>query len=527
MYAREAIMSATTKTRFGTLLREIRKRAGLTQLQLAEHLAIDKSRVSKLETGVSAPPQDPQFYDRLRAVPGFSDSDITCLSIVSSNTAWDYEPPKEPQPFRAEVLTQTMRKILPSYPKIGRVEESHVPVTKSVHTVFNTLGTITRRSPSTILDFPLTIVEHIPKPLPEAYPHTSVPDHAPKLVREGRRFQTPKQGIVFDRSDAKLFFEALGNPDHALSPAAEQAMRVFTVAAQRAGVITSDSSTQEFTVRNIYEVVPTLRQAAEKIGVPVEEIMTIRDIQAEWDVSRGRIQQLMRRKTQSSPHLTPLSVRLQSFGGLLLYRRSEVERTFADPNVAIAKKPEQPETQPLDSAQSSEVVATLRQAAERIGVPLNEIMTTRDILADYGVNRSRINRWIQSPQEQPRLTPLHFKLQGGGIGGQYLFRRSDIERILADPPQGGRPSSLEKHKQEPAGSTQNLVTIAEATQISGIKLSTLYKYISEGKLTVRGRQTYPAPGGGKLLLDLDELNSFPRRSRGRPKKPKPEVDNPY
>jgi hypothetical protein len=282
------------------------------------------------------------------------------------------------------------------------------------------------------------IIVAIPE-IPDHYPHTSVPDHAPRLVAEGKWQQAPKKGVVFDRSDAKLFIEALENPDHALRSAAEQAMRVFTRAAQRAGVITSDSSSQEFNVRNIYEVVPTLRQAAENSGVPVEEIMSIRDIQAEWDITRDRLQQLMRRERKNSPHLTPLSVRLQGFGDQLLFRRSEVERTLADPKLAVTKKPEQPKTQPLDSAQSSEVVPTLRQASEKTGLPLNEIMTTRDILAEFGVNRSRINRWIQSPQGQPRLTPLPFKLEGGGIGGQYLFRRSDIERILADPPKGGRP----------------------------------------------------------------------------------------
>lgn len=75
----ENVMPASTSTQFGNLLREFRQRVGLSQLQLADYLAISKSNVSKLETGVSYPPQDPQFYDRLRAVPGFSDTDIMLL----------------------------------------------------------------------------------------------------------------------------------------------------------------------------------------------------------------------------------------------------------------------------------------------------------------------------------------------------------------------------------------------------------------------------------------------------------------
>jgi hypothetical protein len=150
-------------------------------------------------------------------------------------------------------------------------------------------------------------------------------------TQEGKT-QIPKKGTVFDRSDAKLFFEALENPDHALKPAAEQAMRVFTRAAQRVGAITSDSSSQEFNGRNIYEVVPTLRQAAEKTGVPVEEIMTIRDIQSEFGVNRTHIHDWSRRGRHGQPHLTPLPVRLKGAGGgQLLFLREEVEKKVPNP----------------------------------------------------------------------------------------------------------------------------------------------------------------------------------------------------
>jgi hypothetical protein len=97
--------------------------------------------------------------------------------------------------------------------------------------------------------------------------------------------------------------------------------------------------------------------------------------------------------------------------------------------------------QPQDSPKSFEVVATLRQAAEQTGVPLEEIMTTRDIQAEWNVNRLRVLRWTWSGQHgEPHLTPLPVRLKGGR-GGQLLFRRSDVERTVADPPKGGRPSN--------------------------------------------------------------------------------------
>jgi transcriptional regulator with XRE-family HTH domain len=80
---REDIMPPSTATQhgtsFGRLLRECRKRAGLSQVQLANCLDISKSTVSKWETGVIDPPGDPAFYELLRKVPGFSESDIALL----------------------------------------------------------------------------------------------------------------------------------------------------------------------------------------------------------------------------------------------------------------------------------------------------------------------------------------------------------------------------------------------------------------------------------------------------------------
>jgi transcriptional regulator with XRE-family HTH domain len=75
----EDILPATTASRFGTLLRECRKRAGLSQQQLSDYLAVSPKRVSNWETGVSDPPHDPAFYESLRTVPGFSEADITLL----------------------------------------------------------------------------------------------------------------------------------------------------------------------------------------------------------------------------------------------------------------------------------------------------------------------------------------------------------------------------------------------------------------------------------------------------------------
>jgi transcriptional regulator with XRE-family HTH domain len=82
----------------------------------------------------------------------------------------------------------------------------------------------------------------------------------------------------------------------------------------------------------------------------------------------------------------------------------------------------------------------------------------------------------------------------------------------------------------PAGSgviRGHLMTLAEASQTSGIPVGTLRNYLHEGKLTARGREFASAPGGGKVLVDAKELRSLPRRPVGRPKKnPTTDVTNP-
>jgi hypothetical protein len=89
-----------------------------------------------------------------------------------------------------------------------------------------------------------------------------------------------------------------------------------------------------------------------------------------------------------------------------------------------------------------QVVATLRQAGEKTGVPHDKIVTTRDIEAEYHINKKLVHEYTQRGREgRPHLTPLSVRLSGGR-GGQLLFRREDIERLVANPPssyKGGRP----------------------------------------------------------------------------------------
>jgi transcriptional regulator with XRE-family HTH domain len=227
-------MSGSSTRQFGTLLRLIRKRAGLSQQQFSEHVAVSTSRVSKWEKGVSKPPQDPQFYNRLRTVPGFTESDITRLM----------EARKDIQAEASEIVKEEARTEHGNEPRmkpwfIARRPSPDWPITK----ISNEFPLIPEDEDFDIIteflqeDDRLRLLD--PKkgadseqnglkenPLPIHYQHT-MPEHGSHIVDEGKWQRAPKIGVVFQNSDAKLLFDALGNPDHEYRLAAENAMRGF------------------------------------------------------------------------------------------------------------------------------------------------------------------------------------------------------------------------------------------------------------------------------------------------------------
>ena len=68
--------------------------------------------------------------------------------------------------------------------------------------------------------------------------------------------------------------------------------------------------------------------------------------------------------------------------------------------------------------------------------------------------------------------------------------------------------------------TTDLITLAQASSDYGVSYSTLLGWVHRGLLKKVDRQTFPAPGGGKVLVnrpDVITLIDSPPKS-GRPKK---------
>jgi hypothetical protein len=116
----------------------------------------------------------------------------------------------------------------------------------------------------------------------------------------------------------------------------------------------------------------------------------------------------------------------------------------AEPSPSVIyEKGIMPEMRPQaqGSAQPYEVVASLEEAAEKSGVPVGEIVTTKDIEAEYNINKKLVHEWTRrGPRGQPHLTPIPVRLRGERGGNpQRLFRREDVARKVADPPKPGPP----------------------------------------------------------------------------------------
>jgi hypothetical protein len=100
---------------------------------------------------------------------------------------------------------------------------------------------------------------------PKPYPHENVGFHMAQLQAEALGQQTPKKGVVYQSSHAKLLFDALGNPNHSNRREAEQAVRGFAQAVERSKGVSINSAAREFNVPSDF----LLRWAKKRGIIPI------------------------------------------------------------------------------------------------------------------------------------------------------------------------------------------------------------------------------------------------------------------
>jgi transcriptional regulator with XRE-family HTH domain len=216
-------MSASTTTRFGTLLREFREQAELSQDSLAFLLKEDVSHITAIEAGRSEPPTDPEFYLQLQAILGLSEPAIMRLqSAVRDYFAEELEKLIDP----LEAQDPHLRFPNVAAGKYGKIP-SRTAVTKVKSGEHRTQYT---PGPEKQVD-------------PSAVQGTNTPESGlqqPDTETE-QGHQAPKKGDIFKRprshydSDylrenaghiTSILGDALENDDPALSPEHKQALHV-------------------------------------------------------------------------------------------------------------------------------------------------------------------------------------------------------------------------------------------------------------------------------------------------------------
>jgi transcriptional regulator with XRE-family HTH domain/predicted DNA-binding transcriptional regulator AlpA len=466
-------------SRFGTLLRVFRKRAKLTQADLASSLNVKVSLIKKWETGRSEPPRDPALYDRLRTVPGFTKSDVTLLREAAGADKSSEDLGKLLEQLKAN--WQSIRKILEgrlrnpqsgssievrrqglagkSRQDLAQVEAAKANQERAILLAHHLkdLGGFAASGEQYVVDaieYMTTIADDLPdelKPIGQALTQVSSEILTASYAESLR---------VFSALSLEGFARATEQPPQAALPTGEEESTDITQILQKHGSIPPPMP-------------------------PKPEV-------------------------EDGDHLKKHVNDLQSQGKLGSERR------------------EQPNHYPHENV----VFHVAQLQAEALGKQPDRLVTIKEGVSLTGLPHGTIGRWLSAGRLKERGRQWLARPGGRSIP---MYSLADLTYLKDNPPPIGKRITKEKPKtkrgvafegrharegqeQQAAESSERLITLAEASQISGITLGTLYNYVYTEKLTVRGREPYP--GGGKILVDPAEVRSLPRRPKGRPKKSK-------
>jgi hypothetical protein len=278
---------------------------------------------------------------------------------------------------------------------------------------------------------------------PSAAQGTNVPEHGREQssLKPEQRRQAPKKDVVFQKTRSHydreyleehaqnvvgLVFDAAKSNDPDLSPAAEQVLQSIHVVAEsvakRKGASLSQVSREshislsrlsDFVRKGLIPSLYKDRNTTYIANETAEELGHDKEDAEEMGMQLARL--LRERREKYFPEEA----------SIVIYERDSTPE----------RKPP-----PQGSAQTYEVVTSLQEAAEKSGVPVEEIMTVRDIEAEWNINQGRIHGWMRGGRHgYAHLSPLPFRLGGVKGSAQHLFLRGDVEKIVANPPKGGRP----------------------------------------------------------------------------------------
>ena len=149
-------------------------------------------------------------------------------------------------------------------------------------------------------------------------------------------------------------------------------------------------------------------------------------------------------------------------------------------------------------------VVTVATALAESGNGHRELVPVKEAARRLGRSENTVRSWIRLGHLRPvdiPPPPDHAK------GPWYHVEMADVEEL--------------DRRSRPELDEGNLITLREAAEQFGLKLSRIQGWVHRGVLKVRNERTKTGPTGGILLVSLNDVEGLmanPPKPTGRPKK---------
>ncbi len=139
-----------------------------------------------------------------------------------------------------------------------------------------------------------------------------------------------------------------------------------------------------------------------------------------------------------------------------------------------------------------------------------DLATVNEAAKEFALSASTIHTWIHANH----LSRHGFRHTEAGRPA-LLVDKTEVATLKANPPKNGRPRKTNFHSK-----LEDLVTLDAASADTDLKVERIYGWTKRGILAIHARKRSPAPGGGMILVDINEVRALKDNppKNGRPRK---------
>lgn len=143
---------------FGQMLKAFRQRLSLSQLKMAAMLGVDDSTINRIEAGSRKPPRNVEFYDKLKTIPGLTESEILLLLSTEQVPRWLHRLKEEitPSTPQRDVISPAQGIIIPLFIEREILSDEEIEILKSDITLSVQYLLFRRRAVESLSQTPIT-----------------------------------------------------------------------------------------------------------------------------------------------------------------------------------------------------------------------------------------------------------------------------------------------------------------------------------------------------------------------------------